>query len=148
MTPGCVLLVTPTANVAAMLGGWFTAAGWRVVLATSFAQANAHLDREVAILVSEVRLGDYNGLHLAIRAMADHVPAIVIGDYDGVLQLEADRLGITYLTFQHDRSELLNTIERLARPVDPTIAWIDSPDRNISFVSRADLSARHSRAAH
>ena len=59
-----------------------------------------------SVLIAEVRLGDYNGLHLALRAKAGSIPALVLGNPDPVLEREAERLGVVYLAHQLSRSQL------------------------------------------
>src|SRR5687767_1008942 len=94
-----VLLVAPTPQLSATLRAWLTDAGCAVMVATSFSSAKAQIKQGLSILISEVRLGDYNGLHLAIRAKSSDVPSIVLGPADAVLQREADALGVIYLTY-------------------------------------------------
>ncbi len=127
-----VLVVAPTAQLAAALMTSLTEAGCEVTLVTSFAAGKAHLADTPSALISEVRLGDYNGLHLAIWAKADNIPAIVVGNADSVLQREAESLGVAYVT-QLDRSNILNTIGRLARQA--MTGLMGSATSNLSFMS-------------
>jgi DNA-binding NtrC family response regulator len=106
-----VLLVAPTPGVAATLFTWLTDAGCELTVVGSFTAAKQQLERAHALLISEVRLGEYNGLHLALRAQAHDIPAILIGDPDPVLQRDANQLGAVYLTRDLDRDRLLAIIE-------------------------------------
>jgi DNA-binding response OmpR family regulator len=133
-----VLLVAPTPHLAANLMEWLTQAGCAVIIVTSFAAAKARLDQHPSILISEVRLGDYNGLHLALRAKSIDIPSIVLGSADAVLEREAQRLGVIYFTDELDRARvfsIVRNVERAAekKSVDPT------PGRGLAFLSWDEL---------
>lgn len=70
-------------------------AGYRVVSATAFEEAKHLLAvEEPDLLITGLRLGPYNGLHLVLRSRADHpsMAAIVTSRYhDTVLEGEARR---------------------------------------------------------
>jgi len=83
-----------------------------------------------------VRLGEYNGLHLALRGQSHGVPAIVIGEPDPVLERDAQKLGAVYvrqaeLVREHFLA-LLSTVRRShPRPDFPSssdLAWVDRTD--------------------
>ena len=112
MTPLRVLVVAPTSPLAANLVEWLTEAGYEVILVTSFLAGKARLELAPSVLISEVRLGDYNGLHLALRAKAGDIPSIVVGNPDPVLEREAERLGVGYLT---QRAEPFLPLERASK---------------------------------
>jgi DNA-binding response OmpR family regulator len=139
MTPLSVLVVAPTSQLAANLMEWLTQAGCAVILVTSFSAGKSRLDHGPSIVISEVRLGDYNGLHLAVRAKANKIPAVVIGGLDPVLQREAERLGVTYLTHELDRAQLLSVIESLVHPGALTDRKDHSAASNLSFMSWDEL---------
>ncbi len=50
------------------------------------------------LVIAEVRLGAFNGLHVAMRALWAGIPAIVMGPDDRVLRREARSMGISYVT--------------------------------------------------
>lgn len=139
MTPTSVLVVAPTPRLAGTLTEWLTDAGYEVIFVTSFSAGKAHLDDSPSVLISEIRLGDYNGLHLALRAKSSDIPAIVVGSPDVVLQQEAGRLGVVYLTHQLDRSCLLETIQRLGHPGSVAAKSVASATCNMSFASWDEL---------
>ena len=64
------------------------------------------------LLLTEVKLGVYNGLHLAIRADRLGIPAIVVGDADPVLEAEAERHRASYLVTPVTRAALVALIEK------------------------------------
>ena len=121
MTPLRVLVVAPTPQVAATLLEWLTEAGHEVILVTSFLAGKARLEH-VSVLISEVRLGDFNGLHLALRARTGEIPSIVVGNADAVLEREAERLGVAYLTHELSRPDFLGTLQSVVRVVHPVAA--------------------------
>ena len=112
-----VLVVAPTSDVASRIVGCFT--GCDTVVQTDFAAARSELDTHPPdILVSEVRLGAFNGLHLAIRAKGRglHTRTILVGAPDRVLQAEASEQHAHYLTVPLDDAALRDTLRELTSP--------------------------------
>jgi DNA-binding response OmpR family regulator len=75
---------------------------YAVIEASSFDDARRHLldSEELSLLVADIRLGQFNGLHLAFRARAHHPHVrLVITDhaFDTTLEAETKRLGGAYL---------------------------------------------------
>jgi DNA-binding response OmpR family regulator len=96
------------------------AQGYGVTSACGFQAASEALNVLVPeFLVSDLRLGAFNGLHLAIRHRHDHpgMQTIVLDCvHDAVIEREAARLGALYLVDPIDGTELLNQISvRLAQ---------------------------------
>jgi hypothetical protein len=77
---------------------------------TTFTAAKALLETKPALVISELKLGEYNGLHLALKARAVGIPAIIVGPQDSVLQRDAGDLGATYLTTVLRRSQVLDLV--------------------------------------
>ena len=99
--PSRVLVVAPSADVAETLTNWLSSAGHETTVVSDFASAKPQLDANPPdLLVAQVKLGAFNGLHLAIRARARLLatPSIVIGDADCVLEAEARQQHVCYLT--------------------------------------------------
>ena len=105
-----VLLVAPTAATAISLWS-LLAHACEPTLVRSFRDARRELDRDPSVLVSEVRLGEYNGLHLALRAHAKGIPVILLGEPDPVLERDARQLGAIYLPSETEPERLLALIE-------------------------------------
>lgn len=105
--PTRVLLVAPSARISSELAATLGAAGYAPIVATDFAAAKVLLDTRPDCLITEVKLGAYNGLHLAIRAAGQHTPTIVIGDMDPILQAEAERQKAAFLTTPIDPEQVL-----------------------------------------
>jgi hypothetical protein len=83
------------------------AAGYEPTVVGDFATARASLDKRPDLLITELKLGAYNGLHLAIRASVTRTPTIVVGDEDPVLKADAERQQATYLSLPVDQGQLL-----------------------------------------
>ena len=107
-----------------------------IVVVSTFARARFHLDLCPVLLVTELRLGEYNGLHLALRGRSNGVPSIVIGAPDPVLESEAAKLGATYITTTRPvREQLASAVDELlqdvtikALPTVAAIAWVDQSE--------------------
>ena len=95
------------------LAGWVKllhAAGYRVTGAASFEEARRALASALDLVITEVRLGAYNGLHLIIRARSHnpHLSAIVLTGFpDVVIKAEAERLDAVYVEKPVDAERLL-----------------------------------------
>ena len=100
---------------AAVADDWavaLSAAGYRVVTSTSFADGKALLEAEdpPALLIVSVRLGAYNGLHLVIRGRLDRpgMAALLASDtHDLILAAEAAHYGAAYVSGALSRDEVL-----------------------------------------
>src|SRR5713226_3955543 len=78
-----------------------TELGWTVVPASTFEEANRRdaADQTISLLIADVRLGAFNGVHLAfrVRRRRPNVLIIITHDvYDPTLDAEAKRLGGFY----------------------------------------------------
>jgi DNA-binding response OmpR family regulator len=126
----------------AALFGWFTDAGYEAELVTSFDDAKARLPSRPDLLISEVRLAEYNGLHLVSRAQALGIRSIVIGEADPVLERDAHDMGATYLHPNVDRDEILALARRLTSddPQPKVVAIRRSAAANLAFLSSGDLT--------
>jgi len=93
-----VLLVAPDGGIVRGLAPTLRAAGYLPKLVTEFAAAKEALAARPDLLITELKLGAYNGLHLAIRAGVQGIPTLVVGNPDAVLEAEARRQHATYLT--------------------------------------------------
>ena len=135
-----VLVVAPTARIAATAFAWLTDAGCVPVIAASFAAAKQQIDDHPSLVVSEVRLGEYNGLHLALRAQGRGVPAVLIGEPDSVLEREAKQLGAVYLTGAIEAQDLLSAVQPT---IDAALAaerpW--AAETTVSLISGTDPAA-------
>jgi DNA-binding NtrC family response regulator len=92
-----LLIVSPSPSLAENLIEWVVSAGYRPCVATTFESAKHHLRSNPQIVITQVRLHEYNGLHLALRAREAGIPAVVVGDADTVTAREAEELGATFV---------------------------------------------------
>jgi DNA-binding response OmpR family regulator len=103
-------------------------AGFVVFATRSFTDAQSFLlSASPDIVVADVRLGQYNGLHLAAYS-AFHRPStrFVITHHlrDPVLAADAERLLATYVVKTDSREELRETAERLAAELNKAPAAV------------------------
>ena len=105
-----VVIVAQNPALATALLSWLGTAGYELAIVTTFTAAKALLDTQPALIISELKLGEYNGLHLALKARAAGIPTIIIGPQDTVLQKDADELGAAYLTSVLRRSQVLDLV--------------------------------------
>ena len=105
--PQRVLVVAPSRPLARELAATLRSAGYAPIVVSDFVVAKTLLEARPDFLISELKLGAYNGLHLAIRAAGQGTPAIIIGDADPVLQAEAARHKAAFLRTPVDLERVL-----------------------------------------
>jgi DNA-binding NtrC family response regulator len=113
--PQTVLVVAEDTHLATTLVSWLSDSGCRLAVTASYRAGKDHLDTKPALLISQVRLGAYNGLQLALRARAQGIPAVVCGDANSFTKRDAEALGADYM----DASNLPK--ERLLRLVQTAV---------------------------
>ena len=113
-----IVVVTETPGLANALSAWFLADRCRVTTVTTFAAANVQLRKRPDLVITDVKLGDFNGLHLALKARHRGIPAVVIGEPDALLERDAMELGAAYVTpASLDRERLMMLAQHLMRPI-------------------------------
>jgi DNA-binding NtrC family response regulator len=98
------------------------AAGYRVTGVQSFEEGRRALADGPDLLVTDIRLGAYNGLQLIIRgrALNPRLRAIVVTGYpDIVVQREAERLDAIHLEKPLDPARLLREVANAIAGSDP-----------------------------
>ena len=111
------LVVEPVLpNLLAVLSA-LSALGFDVTVAETFKDARSVMGgaERPALLLTDVKLREYNGLHLVLRGRTlwPGLAAIVTSDApDPVLQTEAERLGATFLVMPAPREEIVAAILR------------------------------------
>jgi len=101
--------------------------GYSTIAASSFPEIRELLSvYQPKALVSSVRLGDYNGVHLAIVTRMKHgpVPTILLGEADHVLEQEAARAGAHYLRLPVSVAELVQAIRERVEQARPLRRYI------------------------
>ena len=126
-SPFHVLVVTAGAERSSTIFDAVKEAGYDVIAAFDFKEAvRALADHSPDLVISEVRLGAFNGLHLVLRGQLANpaLRAIVIDRVrDPVLQLEAERHGAVYLVEPVAKDEVLAEISRIRGEVTPHRRW-------------------------
>jgi DNA-binding NtrC family response regulator len=156
------LVVDPKLNEALAAVEMLTGQGFEVTVAETFAKAKDRLNtRPPTVLLTEIRLGEYNGLHLVLRGKAQRptLAALVMSDIaDPVLQADAEAMGATFLIKPLDNRELLAAVtrtlfqrDRAEGPVRPPFErrlrerraeiLVIGPDRRLAE-RRSDLATR------
>jgi DNA-binding response OmpR family regulator len=127
-----ILIVAQTSALANKLHLWLGAEGYWVTAVSTFAAAKLHLELQPMLVITELKLGEYNGLHLAIRANANRIPALIIGERDRFFEAEAEQAGAGYFGVDEITGEkIISYVEshvRFAREHeldDAHLAWID-----------------------
>ncbi len=115
-----ILIVDENAAVLAAMVAALTEAGHTAIGAPSFRDGIRALTSSApALLISSVRLGPFNGLHLLMRGRAEHpgLPAILIGPPSDVVAGEARAMGAAvYLPQPVDMDVLTTLVTDLSDP--------------------------------
>jgi DNA-binding NtrC family response regulator len=110
------LVVEPHAPDALTTVEALSRSGFRVTLAETFARAKEHLASQIPdVLVTAIRLGEFNGLHLVLRATSARpdTSALVVSDYpDMVLEADAEAMGATFVLKPVSGKELTAAVFR------------------------------------
>jgi len=97
-----------------LVGDWLSDAGYEVVTCSRFEDAREYLAADPPdALVTSLRLGEYNGLQLALRAswMGAGTAVVVISPYDDVvLRRDAAACGARYMLKPFDCESLLSEL--------------------------------------
>jgi CheY-like chemotaxis protein len=115
--PFTVFIVDTRASAAFRLSRILSDAGYVATIALSFQDAKQGLDRTTPdLLIADVRLGAYNGLHLVMRTRARSPTTAAIithSTHDPALEAEARALKAVYLVRPLRPSRLLRVVRRL-----------------------------------
>jgi two-component system, NtrC family, response regulator HydG len=97
-TPKRVLILDDDLATRASLSEWLQGAGYSCTAASSFEEASALLhSRHVDLLITDIRLGEHNGLQLVYRHAGDIAAIVITGFDDPALAAEVRALGAIYL---------------------------------------------------
>ncbi len=158
-TPLTAIVVEPT-----LVDIWFAVSGlansgFHITVAESFQEAKALIDKQPpAVLITDVRLREYNGLHLVLRGKAarpDMAAIVVTSVADPVLQAEAERMNATFILKPTTRQEFLAAVYRTlfrsaedAAPIRPSferrLAERRLPEKEMSSTERRVAERRRS----
>ena len=125
-----VLLVSPTPSIAKTLSSAIRRMGHHVLVTKTFEGAKRYLSAMPHLLVTELKLGAYNGLHLALRAGATDIPAMVIAD--DTYEHEVEQIGAVRLSAESAAGDSFRTqVIRLLQGIGAAHAvfpWYDDRD--------------------
>jgi two-component system, response regulator RegA len=109
-----VLVVDDDRAVLGLIQKWLTTAGYSVVACDRFETARQHLSAATPdVLLTDVRLGEFNGLQLVILAKEqgpDTIALVMSAFNDPALWREAVQCGASYLSKPFTREQLLTAI--------------------------------------
>lgn len=124
--PASILLVD--ADREALFGTMtvLTKAGYIVTPASAFTDAKRELGRRPDLVIADVRLGEFNGLHVLARARHEnpHCRAILThAVLDPVLEAEARRFGAVYMVKPMKSAALLAEVSKLLQHATELRRW-------------------------
>jgi DNA-binding NtrC family response regulator len=93
-----VLVVSPTPSVAHAVASSVRRCGYTALVVRSFAEAKKHMELRPHLLITELKLAEFNGLHLALRAQMSDAPAIVIADRS--FEHEVEQYGAVWMSHE------------------------------------------------
>lgn len=109
-----ILVVDPQGSRRDSVVSMLQSHGYAVAAVGEFADARRALAQEpLDLLITELRLGPYNGLHLVLSGRGNHpeMPAIVTGQPgDDALAAESSRCGASYLAGPPSEQELIRSV--------------------------------------
>ena len=110
-----VLLVDDDPEVVHTLRELLESAGYRVLAATSFEDGKRLLadSPPPAVLITDVRLGMFNGLQLAVLRPPTTGVIVISGFLDPTLEAETRRLGGVYILKPVSSKVLIETVEAM-----------------------------------
>ena len=109
-----ILVVSESLALANNLLVWLREAGYDPAVVTSFNAGKEHLRTAPDILITELKLREYNGLHLALRAHRDGIPTAVIGGAGVGSAEDAQEFGARYVDRDNmDRADILLLVDGL-----------------------------------
>ncbi|HSL22770.1 MAG TPA: response regulator [Vicinamibacterales bacterium] len=112
-----ILVVDDTPSTLGALAELLSVAGYDVVTAADFEHAKRELDQHPPdLLIVDIRLGPYNGLHLVVRERVAHPDRPVIittGFPDPSILAEARKYGAEFLEKPIRTAELLALVRTL-----------------------------------
>ena len=112
-----VLIVDDDRRILSIIENWLTTAGYSVMACSEYQAARDHLTRtRPDVLLTDVRLGAFNGLQLAMFAKAQkpNTRTMVMSGFDDqLLQNEAARYGACFIAKPFTCAEVLVALENV-----------------------------------
>jgi DNA-binding NtrC family response regulator len=116
-----LLVVDDDASVRCYFSKLLAAAGYEIVTASDIPSAlHVLANRAADLLLTDVRLDGYNGLHL-VAMSPDRIPAVVVTGFDDpTIEAEARQLGADFFLKPVNPEQLLAAIARRLGADRPT----------------------------
>lgn len=90
---------------------WLPTIPYDVTLVATFAAAKDRVNEVPDLVMTGLKLGAHNGLHVALSAQASGIPVIVVGPSDAGLENEARAMGVRYLSSAAEHDQLARVVE-------------------------------------
>jgi CheY-like chemotaxis protein len=123
-----VLVVSPTPSMAHAVASSVRQCGYTALVVRSFGEAKKHLELRPHLVITELKLAEYNGLHLALRAQTTEAPTIVIADT--TFEHEVEQNGAIWMSpsmaATDDLQPLLIRLLQGPTAGDATFIWQDT----------------------
>ena len=114
--PGPILIVDDDRGVLSGLEEGFALAGYETLAEGTFQRARHALhNADIRALITDVRLGDFNGVQLALLAKELHpgIRVIVVSGFDDdVIRREAEREGAYFVLKPVSLTALIDLVEK------------------------------------
>jgi DNA-binding response OmpR family regulator len=125
--PMSVLVVDDDVQLLGMVEYWLAEAGYDVVACSRFEAARNYLAAQpLDALVTDLRLGEFNGLQLALRAShpGRRTAVLVMSAYDDVVsRRDAEACGGRFMLKPFDRESLLTQLsDALSTTTEPGLS--------------------------
>jgi len=160
--PSSALVVEPNASDMALIESALTSAGFTVTATDNFKDAAALLiEAPPSMLVTEIRLGAYNGLQLAYRGKSVKPPMTIMltsAYRDPVLERDVERMGATFVMKPVTDRDFLAAVYRTAlrqptskgmfEPVQPPFERRQTERRRSSVDGGLDDERRRTERRH
>jgi DNA-binding NtrC family response regulator len=115
-----ILVVDDVPSVRRMLSELLSGVGYEVLTAATYEEGKHFADTgNPDLILLDIRLGDFNGLQLAVRERVNHPgrPVIVMtGHSDPVLEAEARRHGADFIEKPLQPGRLIDMIRQIVPP--------------------------------
>jgi len=115
--PRSVLVVDPNVSNRSRIVATLASAGFHVIATDAFETARQRIvTNPPAVLITAMKLGEYNGFHLVLRAksIAPNTAVIVTSDDDAaVFQKEAHQVGATFMVDPFRSQDVLAAVFRM-----------------------------------
>ena len=136
-----VLLVSPTPTLSTAVASSLQRIGYRLTVARTYQGAKSQLTSAPNVLVTELKLGEYNGLQLALHSQGRGTRAVVVADK--AFEAEIEQLGATWISPESAASgELPGLITRvLSTPVNAGESFDGSLESSAPVVPLVQLHA-------